>query len=95
MNDLTDCGIDLSCKVYLFETEDGNIGCVFKVKDEDDLNEWFNDLSKVGYCKNITSRRGFRFTSIKDTWIAGFSSNALLIMGPVLPVQQVDVQRQW
>lgn len=94
VNDLTDCGIDLSCKVYLFETEDGNIGCVFKVKDEDDLNEWFNDLSKVGYCKKITSRRGFCFTSIKDTWIAGFSSTALLIMGPVLPVQQVDVQRQ-
>lgn len=94
VKDLSDCGIDLSSKIYIFETVDGNLGLVANVKDDGDLGDWFNKLAKLGYCKSITERRGFSFTTIKDTWVVGFSSNALLVMGPVLPVQQADIQRQ-
>lgn len=94
VKDLSDCGIDLSSKIYIFETVDGNLGLVANVKDDGDLGDWFNKLAKSGYCKSITERRGFSFTTIKDTWVVGFSSNALLVMGPVLPVQQADIQRQ-
>lgn len=94
VNDLSDCGIDVTSKAYVFETVDGNLGLVVKVKDADDLSDWLNDLSKTGYCKKITTRRGFNFTMVKNVWMMGFSSDALLIMGPVLPVQQADMQRQ-
>lgn len=35
VEDLDECGIDLERKAYVFETVDGNIGLVLKIKDED------------------------------------------------------------
>ena len=37
LSDTQDCGIDLSAKLYLFESPDGNMGLVAKVSDEDKL----------------------------------------------------------
>lgn len=89
-----DCGIDFSQKVLLFETIEGNIGFVAKVTDEDDIDDMFNALSKKGICKKTEKRNDIRFTVVKDVWVAGFSSDALLILGPVLPVQQAVVRQQ-
>ena len=94
LKDLNASGLDFSTKAYVFETIDGNIGLVVKVDDETNLNNWLKELEKVGYCKNITTRRGLKFASIKDTWVLGLSSEALLIMGPILPSQQSEMQRQ-
>lgn len=94
LKDVDASGLDLSTKAYVFETVDGNIGLVVKVDNEDNLSNWIKNLEKAGYCKNLTTRKGFKFTSVKDTWVLGFSSDALLVMGPILPIQQADMQRQ-
>lgn len=94
LKDADASGLDFSTKAYVFETVDGNIGLVAKVDDEDNISNWIKKLEKAGYCKKLTTRKGFKFTSVKDTWILGFSSDALLVMGPILPIQQADMQRQ-
>lgn len=94
LKDVDASGLDLSTKAYVFETVDGNIGLVVKVDNEDNLSNWIKNLERAGYCKNLTTRKGFKFTSVKDTWVLGFSSDALLVMGPILPIQQADMQRQ-
>lgn len=94
IKDFNDCGIDVSSRAYIFETVDGNLGLVVKVKDEGTLNEWLDNLHNVGRCKKITKRKDLSFTSVKDKWIIGFSSDAMLVMGPVLPAQQAEMQRQ-
>ena len=94
LKDADASGLDFSTKAYVFETVDGNIGLVAKVDDEDNISNWIKKLEKAGYCKNLTTHKGFKFTSVKDTWILGFSSDALLVMGPILPIQQADMQRQ-
>lgn len=94
MDDMENCGIDFSRKIYLFETVEGNIGLVAKVTDEDALDDTFDAMSKKGICKKTEERKGINFTVIKDVWVAGFSSDALLLLGPVLPVQQSVVRQQ-
>lgn len=94
LKDADASGLDFSTKAYVFETVDGNLGLVAKVDDEDNISNWIKKLEKAGYCKNLITRKGFKFTSVKDTWILGFSSDALLVMGPILPIQQADMQRQ-
>lgn len=94
LKDADASGLDFSTKAYVFETVDGNIGFVAKVDNEDNISNWIKKLEKAGYCKKLTTRKGFKFTSVKDTWILGFSSDALLVMGPILPIQQADMQRQ-
>jgi len=94
VDDIKDCGIDLSEKLYLFETIDGNMGAVAKVADEKDLDTWLNKMADTGFCKKTSERKGCRFTVIKDTWVTGFSSDALIIIGPVLPEGQAEVRRQ-
>lgn len=87
-------GLDLSAKIYLFETIDGNIGMSAKVADEGDLEKCIDGLRKKGYCQNISEYKDFKFSVIKDSWVAGFSSNSLVIMGPALPAQQPELKQQ-
>lgn len=94
VEDLDECGIDLERKAYVFETVDGNIGLVLKIKDEDHLTDWLDNLSKIGHCKKINKRKNINFSLIGDKWMIGYSSDALLIMGPILPAQQAEMQRQ-
>ena len=88
------CGIDFLSKIYLFETFDGNIGVAAKVSDSGDLEDFLNSLSKKGICKGPVQYEDFKFTVIKDTWVAGFSSDALVVMGPSLPAVQAETKRQ-
>lgn len=94
ISELNNCGLDIDSKFYIFETIDGNLGMVIKVDDEENLKSCLNALSKAGYCSGLTMRRGLNFTLIKDVWMVGFSSDALLIMGPVLSSDQANVQRK-
>lgn len=94
VDDINDCGIDFSHKIYLFETVEGNIGAVAKVSDEDYLDDWLNKLAKSGLCGKTAKRKDYRFTVIKDSWVVGFSSDAFVAMGPVLPAQYAEIQQQ-
>lgn len=93
IDDLADCGLDLSAKLYLFETVDGNIGLSAKIADDKKLIKWFDGMSKEGFCKTTSKYKDYQFTIIKDSWVAGFSDNALVVMGPTLPAQQQEVKQ--
>ena len=94
VDDLASCGLDVSEKMYLFETVDGNLGLCAKVADDDDVNTWLTQLSKQHICSAVTERKGFHFAVLKDSWLVGFSSKAFLVMGPVVADAQAELQRQ-
>lgn len=94
VDDVSDCGINFSDKAYAFETTDGSLGMVLSVSDESDMEDWFMSLSKTGICTKITERKGYKFTVLHDNFVAGFSSNALLIMGPSVGAAQAELQRK-
>ena len=91
---MADCGIDLSAKLYFFETADGNIGALAKVKSDDDLKSWLDDISKQQVCQPLSSYKDFQFTTVMDSWLLGFSDRACLVMGPFLPAQHAEARRQ-
>ena len=91
INDINQCGIDISHKVILFESPEGNLGLCASIKDDGDLKDCLTGLTKKGFCTPLSKRRGCSFTVIKNSWIAGFSDNALLIMGPVTVAEQSDM----
>ena len=85
-----DCGIDLKEKLYFFENEEGMVGLCAKVSDKDDLTELFNNLAKAGKATKPTERRDFTFSLLNGSWAAGYSKEALIIVGPILPAQQAE-----
>ena len=94
LTDTHDCGIDLSAKFYLFESPDGNMGMVAKVDDADKLEKTLNDLSEKNVCQKVTERKDVRFTLLDEKWMMGFDDHAALVMGPIAPTQQTQIQQQ-
>lgn len=94
VDDVSKCGLDVKENVYLFETIDGNLGLCAKVADEGDVSNWLSELSQQRICSTVTERKGFHFAVLKDSWLVGFSSKALLVMGPVVAEAQAEMQRQ-
>ena len=94
LTDTHDCGIDLSAKFYLFESPDGNMGMVAKVDDADKLEKVLNDLSEKNVCQKVTERKDIRFTLVKESWMMGFDDHAVMMMGPIAPAQQTQIQQQ-
>lgn len=94
VDDVNDCGIDLSEKLYLFETADGNLGLCAKVDSHGKLEEWVDYLAKQHICSPLSERKGFQFAVLKGSWVLGFSDKAMLVMGPVVADAQADMQRQ-
>lgn len=94
VDDVSKCGLDVKEKVYLFETIDGNLGLCAKVADEGDVSNWLSELSQQRISSTVTERKGFHFAVLKDSWLVGFSSKALLVMGPVVAEAQAEMQRQ-
>ncbi len=88
-----DCGIDLSEKIYMFEAADGNVGAVAKVRSRSDLETWLDNLANAGVSRNVASRGDFGFAVVKDSWIVGFSSAKIMIMGPVIASQHAEMQQ--
>ena len=94
VEDVAECGIDVSEKLYLFETADGNLGLCAKVSDAADLEDWLNQLSKKQkICENVTEKKSFHFSVLKNSWLVGFSDQTLLVMGPVVADAQAELQR--
>ena len=94
VDDPSDCGIDLSQKLYMFISPDSQLGMDAKVGDDGDMKDWLNKLSKTGFCSKVTEKRGFNFTVIKGSWVVGFSDEAMLVMGPAVGAAQGEIQRQ-
>lgn len=94
VKDISDCGIDVAHKMYFFESQDGNLGLCAKVKDEDDLESWLQQLSHKGICQQLSEHRGLQFTVFKSAWVLGFSRHAMLIMGPVAVSAQAEMMQQ-
>ena len=88
------CGIDLASKLYLFQTTDGNIGMVARVKDADEVGTWIEKLQQQGVCKGVKEHKGKTFTVMNGSWVAGYDDRALLVMGPVVPAAQPTMMRR-
>lgn len=95
VSDASKCGIDVSSKVYLFESPDGNLGLAAKIKDADNLNDQLTELAKKGTCQKPKEKRGKYFTVLNKSWLVGFDDDALLVMGPATgSVAQAELMRQ-
>lgn len=94
VDDISGCGIDITSKLYFFESVEGNLGLAAKVSDSGNLEKWLKKLAESGYCASVTERGDCRFCTIKDSWVAGFNSTAIVIMGPVIAAQIPAMQQQ-
>ena len=94
VDDVDNCGIDVSEKLYLFETADGNLGLCAKVSSEDGVSDWLATLAKKHIATEVTERKGFHFSVLKNSWLVGYSDEALLVMGPVVADAQAQLQQQ-
>ena len=94
VEDASKCGIDISEKIFLFENADGNLGLCAKVSDEGDVEDWLASLAKQHIATEVKERKGFHFSVLKNSWLVGFSDQALLVMGPVVADAQAQLQQQ-
>lgn len=81
-------GIDLLSKVYMFETNDGTLGLVARVDDADELTDLFTELAENGKCTKPEERRGNKFVTIGDSWLVGYSDDAMIVIGPITVMQR-------
>lgn len=86
LKNLDSLGIDLSQDVYFFEDGQGNFGICAKVNSESKLAKSLQDAGM-----SLTKRRDYKFAPLSSGWIIGFSDNAVLLMGPVVPAAQDDL----
>lgn len=89
-----DCGVDFSRKAFLFETSDGSLGIVAAVDSEHDMDDWMQKLVTQGKASNSSERKGFKFVVVNDNFLVGYSSSALLVMGPAVGDGQALLQRK-
>ncbi len=91
---IEDCGIDFESNLYVFESVDGNIGFTANIADKNSFEEWVEKLSTHSICTKPTKFGDLNFCVLKNMWLMGYSSNAMLIMGPIVASQQAIMQRQ-
>ena len=84
IDDISTCGIDVTEKLYGFETADGEFGVVAKVGSKSNLKDWFSGLTDKKVCKSLGEKRGYDFYLIKDAFLASYNGSTLMIMGPVV-----------
>lgn len=94
IDDVNDCGIDLNQKLYAFETADGTLGLVAAVSSNGDLDKWIDQLTEKKICTKPTEKKGFKFAVLHNNFVVGYSSQALLIMGPTIGAAQAELQRK-
>lgn len=91
---LEDLGMDLSQRVFLFETADGMLGMCVGMADADQLASTLEKLAAIGGCGQPEERRGYRFTLMAGSWVVGYSDVALLLMGPVAKDGVLEMQNR-
>ncbi|MDD7318274.1 MAG: DUF4836 family protein [Prevotella sp.] len=88
------CGVDFSSKIYLFETPDGALGLVARVESADEMTEWLSELSVSGKCTVPEEHLGNMFVTIGNSWFAGYSDEALVLVGPVSAMQRAETRQR-
>ena len=87
-----DGGIDVTQKVYFFETADGHLGLCAAVRDADHLVETITALANKGKSK-VLDMKDDAFVSVLDgSWVLAFDDDALLVAGPVAVAEQQQMQ---
>lgn len=72
VEDASKCGIDISEKIFLFESADGNLGLCAKVSDEGDVEDWLASLAKQHIATEVKERKGFHFSVLKIRGCSAF-----------------------
>lgn len=89
------CGLDFSAPLFLFESRDGDLGLCAKVGDAETVKNWVeNAMTKDGRGKVRESRNGLGFAEWNESWLMGYSDDAFLMMGPVLPAAMATLQQR-
>lgn len=94
LENLGQSGLDLSSKVYLFESSDGFFGLAANVHKASLVEQWMSGLQEKGTCKLLPERKGKRFAVVKDAWLLSWDSDKFLVMGPVVAAQQAELAVQ-
>lgn len=82
IDDINGCGIDLKQKIYAFETADGTLGMVAAVASKAGLEKWLERLADSRKCTKPAEKKGFMFAVLRNSFVVGYSSDAILVMGP-------------
>ncbi len=93
-DDINGCGIDLKQKVYAFETADGTLGMVAAVGSKGSLEKWLGRLADGKKCTRPAEKKGFMFAVLHNSFVVGYSSDAILVMGPSVGSAQAELQRR-
>ena len=93
VGDKENSGIDFSSPVYLFETVDGNFGLCAKVKDSDDLTDFFNSSNGEVRFSRVRKVGDISFTDINESWCVGYTSKSFVAVGPVAVSALADTRR--
>lgn len=93
IKDVSDCGLNLSKPVYLFESPDGNIGIAVEVQKRGKVGDWLNSLASSGICQKPVERHDILLTVVKGSWMAAVSDEAMLVMGPATAAAQPELMR--
>lgn len=92
LNTLDKSGIDLTRKLYLFETSDGILGLCARVDNREKLRKNFENLSRSGHCLAPQRQRGLDLVTLDDVWVIGASDDAMLLIGPVTTLEQTEAR---
>ena len=65
------------------------------MSDEGDVEDWLASLAKQHIATEVKERKGFHFSVLKNSWLIGFSDQALLVMGPVVADAQATSSSRW
>lgn len=94
MDDPLNCGIDITQKIFLFETADGNFGLCAKVSSSMSLDAYRQRLVKERLLSKHVTREDIQMAVIADKFIAAWNDDVFVILGPVLPSGQKDMMAQ-
>ncbi len=86
VSNLNNTGIDIAKPVMLFEDAQGNLGICAKTDDGDKIEAL---LKKTGIA--VREQQGFHFALLPNQWMLGYSDQATLLMGPVVPAAQTEM----
>lgn len=87
-------GIDLGETFYGFETADGTLGLVLPVSSEGDVDAWLDTLKGQGVATEATEKKGYKFAFVGGSFLLGYSSTALVAVGPVVAAEKAEMQRR-
>lgn len=92
IDDISESGIDFSERIYLFEDASGMPGLAACVDNESNVTSWLEDLHKKNKCTKIKERKGYKFSIFDDSFVIGYSNNAIVAMGPAIGSEQSALQ---